>query len=362
MAHDVFISYSTLDKPIADAATAALEAAGIRCWIAPRDVLPGMGWGEAIVDAISDTSVMVLIFSSSSNDSSHVNREVERAVAKELPIVPFRIENVPFSKSIEFFLGEIHWLDALTPPLEAHLAELVTVVSSFLGRSARHDALIRAPESEPLGRADLDLWTTFDHGGLIVILGRFLREFQGFEESGVLGFGDAMALAELRGYLEAHGIHNFSVAYADFVHGDMLQSNLVLLGGPDGNGICREVMERLRPDIHFGDPDRYEVAVHDSITGETYVPTRVSGMNRAGTDFAIILRAPNPFASEREVLVIAGSFGYGTWAGVRFATSREFLEHDLVRTGARVECVIEADVVRETPQNVRLRVVRQPQP
>ena len=35
MAHDVFISYSSKDKPIADGITANLEAAGLRCWIAP---------------------------------------------------------------------------------------------------------------------------------------------------------------------------------------------------------------------------------------------------------------------------------------------------------------------------------------
>jgi TIR domain len=35
MAHDVFISHSHADKPAADAACAALEARGIRCWIAP---------------------------------------------------------------------------------------------------------------------------------------------------------------------------------------------------------------------------------------------------------------------------------------------------------------------------------------
>jgi len=42
MAHDVFLSYSSQDKPIADAVCAALEAKKIRCWIAPRDVLAGV--------------------------------------------------------------------------------------------------------------------------------------------------------------------------------------------------------------------------------------------------------------------------------------------------------------------------------
>jgi hypothetical protein len=41
MPHDVFVSYSSDDKPTADAVCATLENKGIRCWIAPRDILPG---------------------------------------------------------------------------------------------------------------------------------------------------------------------------------------------------------------------------------------------------------------------------------------------------------------------------------
>src|SRR5882672_2256836 len=65
MQFDAFISYSTQDKATADAACAALEAAGIRCWIAPRDILPGADWGAAILDALDSCRAMVLIFSSS---------------------------------------------------------------------------------------------------------------------------------------------------------------------------------------------------------------------------------------------------------------------------------------------------------
>ncbi len=53
MKFDVFISHSRHDKAVADAACAALENAGIRCWIAPRNILPGGDWGASIVDAIN---------------------------------------------------------------------------------------------------------------------------------------------------------------------------------------------------------------------------------------------------------------------------------------------------------------------
>jgi len=85
MAHEVFISYSTKDKPIADAVYAQLESRGIRCWIAPRDVLPGEQYAAALVRALRASRLMVLVFSSGANESEHVLREVERAASKKLP-------------------------------------------------------------------------------------------------------------------------------------------------------------------------------------------------------------------------------------------------------------------------------------
>jgi DNA-binding beta-propeller fold protein YncE len=133
VAHDVFISYSHHDKPAADAVCATLEADGIRCWIAPRDVVPGQDWGEAIVDAIRSSRVMVLVFSQHANASPQIKREVERAVNAETVLIPFRIEDVAPERGLEYFLGTPHWLDAMTPPLESHLERLATAVKTFVG-------------------------------------------------------------------------------------------------------------------------------------------------------------------------------------------------------------------------------------
>ena len=112
---------------------ALLEGAGIRCWIAPRDILPGRDWGESIIDAIAASRVMVLIFSDHANHSPQVRREVERAVNKGVVIVPFRIENVPVSKSLEYFISVPHWMDAYSGgPMEAHLARLCKTVKALI--------------------------------------------------------------------------------------------------------------------------------------------------------------------------------------------------------------------------------------
>ncbi len=132
MAHDVFISHSSKDKPTADAICAALESTNIRCWVAPRDISPGANWGESIIDGITNSKVMVVVFSSHANKSAQVMREIERAVNKGLPIIPMRIEDVLPSKSLEYFLSVPHWLDALTPPLQAHVTKLCRTVKTVL--------------------------------------------------------------------------------------------------------------------------------------------------------------------------------------------------------------------------------------
>ena len=131
MAHDVFICHAHQDRTVANAVCATLEAHGIRCWIAPRDILGGSDWGEAIIDALQGAKALVLVFSASSNESDQVKREVERAVHQGIAVVPFRIEDVLPNKTLEYFISTQHWLDALTPPLEdhmAHLAETITVL------------------------------------------------------------------------------------------------------------------------------------------------------------------------------------------------------------------------------------------
>ncbi len=75
---------------------------------------------------------MVLIFSASANDSPQIRREVERAVNKEVPILPFRIEAVEPTQSLEYFIGTLHWLDALSPPMDAHIARLSHTIKALL--------------------------------------------------------------------------------------------------------------------------------------------------------------------------------------------------------------------------------------
>jgi hypothetical protein len=132
MTGSVFISYSQPDRDCAFELVARLEAQGTDCWIAPRDIAPSSDWASEIMDAISAARVMILVFSASSNQSPQVRREVERAVHKQLSILPFRIEDVLPSKSLEFFLSTQHWMDAFPPPREPHYARLCAYLKTQL--------------------------------------------------------------------------------------------------------------------------------------------------------------------------------------------------------------------------------------
>lgn len=145
MAHDVFVSYSQKDKPIADAVVARLEQDGLRCWLASRDIVPGASWGEAIVNAISASRLMVLILSDNSNRSRQVVREVERAVSEGVVIVPFRIDGVDPTGAMAYFLATEHWLDAMTPPLEQHIERLAQTAGLLVSGEPVDSAVLDRP-------------------------------------------------------------------------------------------------------------------------------------------------------------------------------------------------------------------------
>ena len=129
--HDAMISYASPDKAVADAVRAGLEARGFRCWIAPRDILPGKDYKEQIVDAIGKSVVFVLIYSSHSNSSPHVNREGDVALSRGVPIIPFRIENVLPPAHMQYLIGTGQWLDAFAPPLDGHVDVLAETVRQY---------------------------------------------------------------------------------------------------------------------------------------------------------------------------------------------------------------------------------------
>ena len=127
----VFISHSSADLPVAERLCAYLEKNSVPCWIAPRDVTPGKNYGAAIVDAIDECRVFVLLLSSQSNKSRQVVREVERAASSDSVILPFRIENVQPSRDLAFYVSAAHWLDATKQPVDDQFGALLAAIRGW---------------------------------------------------------------------------------------------------------------------------------------------------------------------------------------------------------------------------------------
>lgn len=140
MAHDIFISYSSRDHVIADAACAHLEGRGMRCWYAPRDIESGKSWAGSINDAIRESQIFALIFTDDSNASPQVLREINLAVSSGIPIVPVQLTRSEPAEDRRYYLTDIHWLDALDGPLEDALEKLGDYCESLLLKRSSEEA------------------------------------------------------------------------------------------------------------------------------------------------------------------------------------------------------------------------------
>jgi TolB-like protein len=144
----VFISYASQDKGVADAVCQALEKAGVACWIAPRDVVPGDSYAGSIVNAIDGTKLSVLILSEHGAASQHVLREVERASSKRHPVLAFRIDVAPMPPDLEYFLNTSQWLDASGTGVERALPRLIAAVQHVIS-SPGNAAVAQGPLAAP---------------------------------------------------------------------------------------------------------------------------------------------------------------------------------------------------------------------
>ncbi len=135
MSNHVFVSHSHRDAPAAELIVQALEKRGVTCWMAPRDVSPGGSYAETILTAIETASCFVLIYSEHSNVSSHVLREVERALKFDLNIVPVRFDDSAPSKSLDYLLATVHWLAIAPESRDRSIVKAAEQIAAWMAKS-----------------------------------------------------------------------------------------------------------------------------------------------------------------------------------------------------------------------------------
>ncbi len=132
MAQQVFISYASADKAVADRICGALESAGVSCWIAPRNIPAGADYPSAIVEGISAAHAFVLILTEHAAASPHVLSEVGHAFNGKKRILPFRISQAALPEDLEYFLSLTQWLDAPEGCTDQNLKRFVEATQAAL--------------------------------------------------------------------------------------------------------------------------------------------------------------------------------------------------------------------------------------
>ncbi len=155
--HEVFISYSNKDKGIADAICHTLEEHGICCWIAPRDVSPGVPYAREIIDGIRKCKVMILVYSKNANDSQHVVNEIDQAFTEEKTIIPFMVDATSMNEELNYYLARRHWLVAY-PNYAEKYEELAEAVANVLKKDYVHH--VTAPVERPKDVANVPVLPT----------------------------------------------------------------------------------------------------------------------------------------------------------------------------------------------------------
>jgi fructose-1,6-bisphosphatase/inositol monophosphatase family enzyme len=137
MTTDIFISYATVDRLFAEHVCLSLEAEHHRCWIAPRDLIPGQDWSRALVEAINSVSVLVVVLSSQTSRSKHVQREVEQADRNGKVIIPICVEDFELSGQLAYYLDGIHAIRGKSG--QDPLDELIKAVQTALNGLQKGD-------------------------------------------------------------------------------------------------------------------------------------------------------------------------------------------------------------------------------
>ncbi|MFE9257552.1 hypothetical protein [Streptomyces sp. NPDC006879] len=205
-------------------------------------------------------------------------------------------------------------------------------------------------------------WKPFTTDDLKVVTSIFIQEEHYiWERSGLIGVGDVLALNELRHQLKRAGIDQLPLTPSHQLTGLERQGNLVLVGGPHSNRVTAEVLRRLPVTFAFGSADTHDADIYDSLTGNV-MRCVIDPNGQLAVDQGILIRATNPFNRRRNVIVLAGSFGFGTSAAARLLVSSEILTHEIVAQGSPFEAVFCVDIVGGTPQHIELKELRRLDP
>ncbi len=123
MKYDIFISYRRTDRELVAHIVRKLEARGASVWY-DAEIEGGADWREIIVDALSNSDMLVIFFSEACNHSRQLKKELAVADNMEKPVIPILIEDTKPKGAYLYELADRNWLQAFPEPM-SHAKDIV---------------------------------------------------------------------------------------------------------------------------------------------------------------------------------------------------------------------------------------------
>lgn len=144
MSYDVFISYKSEDKVKALWVKENLEANGISCWMAPESIPGGSNYAMEIAGAMAQCRCVVVAFTSITQTSMWVDKEIELALNMKKTVLPFMMEQVSLQGSFQLYLSNVQQYAAYQRPKEA-LTELIRDIRKLQGAPVAAPKIVSKP-------------------------------------------------------------------------------------------------------------------------------------------------------------------------------------------------------------------------
>lgn len=135
MEYDIFISYSRKDTQIVDQFVRSLTDAGYRVWIDREGIYSGDEFSGKLAEAI-DSSAIVLFFSSANSKVSEWSaNEISYAMKYNKTIIPIKLDDTEFEKSLEIRLINIDFIQYRPNQLSSTIDRLIASIAKHLGKN-----------------------------------------------------------------------------------------------------------------------------------------------------------------------------------------------------------------------------------
>jgi Tol biopolymer transport system component len=140
MAGEIFISYRRADQAWARLLHAQLQAEGVEAWY-DAQVEAGEDWRVATAQALEDSRIFVLLFSSNAALSSDIAKELAAATLEKKLIIPVRLENIAPKGAFLYELASRNWINAYENT-EVKLAELAKGLAQMVRTGSRNENVL----------------------------------------------------------------------------------------------------------------------------------------------------------------------------------------------------------------------------